>query len=591
MLKKFFFRLLSSFLGAWLALVLFGVVAVIVAVGVFSRLSADGNQASVKSHSILKLTLNGMIEETEKSTDLDIASLMYGNIERPQTLSTLLRAIEEGGKNDDIEAMYIECGGVSAGGATLYSLRRAIAEFKKTGKKVYSYSDSYSQGDYYIASVADSIFLNPMGTVNLTGLSGTTMYLKGLFDKIGVKFNVVKVGSFKSAVEPFILNEMSEPARAQLDTLYDTMWSVLRTEMAKSRGINASALDKMVSDSFLFCQQGDVALRQKLVDKLVYKRSIDSHFASLLGQDKKDLNYVDATAFAGQPAYAEAYSSKNIVAVLYATGEIAETKDAGIYCEKMVPQIISLADDDNVKGLVLRVNSPGGSVFGSEQIAEALKYFKATGKPFAVSMGDVAASGGYWISADADRIYAEPLTITGSIGIYGLMPDAKGLAEKIGVNPQTVSTNPNAAMQNFIFGMNEQQLAAMQTMVDRGYDDFIKRVAKGRNMKESKVRTIAEGRVWAASTAMKIGLVDELGSLDDCVAWVAKQAKIQDNYDAASYPMYEQTFWDMIPTVGERTAALISSYKDMSPAAARYIFSVFARKPLQARMPEFRIRI
>ena len=274
---------------------------------------------------------------------------------------------------------------------------------------------------------------------------------------------------------------------------------------------------------------------------------------------------------------------------MYASGEIVDGGGSGtINYERLVPQIVKLAEDDNVKGLVLRVNSPGGAVYGSTQIGEALDYFKSTGKPFAVSMGAYAASGGYWISCGADRIFADPLTITGSIGIFGLIPNAKGLTEKLGVNPQTVNTDPEADFPNLYYPMSETQLAAMQKYVERGYDTFVARVAKGRKMDEKKVRVIGEGRVWPAEKALEIGLIDALGSTADAYRWVAAKAKLGESYDVAEYPTLEDDIWNMIPELGNMTAmetmkkALEGDYEYL---AAKFAMTVFKQKPVMARMP------
>lgn len=596
MLKRFFFNALSSFVGAWIALALFGVVVVIAIVGILSRLGAGDMAPGLKSDSILKLELSGVIEEAEKARDFDPKQfLLEGGIERPSTLNTLVMGIREAKHDKNIKMMFIDCHGVAASPATLHALRQAVADFRESGKKVFAYGDALSQGDYYVASVADSIFLNPRGMLELQGLATQSLYMKDLFDKLGVRFTVCKVGTFKSAVEPFISQEMSVPARAQLDTLQANMWSYLKEGITESRRLGAGALDSLMRTGIVALHKPEGLVESGMVDRLVYRRQMLGILARETGRNADDLRMAVPGDLVAQTDWEAAYGSKRQVAVLYATGEIAEGYSSGIDCETMVPEIVRLAEDDNVKALVLRVNSPGGSVFGSEQIAEALAYFKSKGKPFCVSMGDMAASGGYWISADADRIFADPLTITGSIGIFGLFPDVSGLLAKIGVSPQTVETNPQSRMPGLMTPVTEHQRSELQKFIDQGYEDFINRVAKGRHMKPSRVRTIAEGRVWDGKKAMEIGLVDELGSLDDAIVWAANEASLMDAYDVAAYPRYESGIMDLF-SLGAQLGLGSDFDSDLSALEPnrellRKGMQVIARKPVQALAPEITIRL
>ncbi len=497
MLKKFFLNLLSSFVGAWMAMVLFCVVAVVVVIGVVARLGGDDEGVSTKvgKDSVLLLDLSGSIVETPEPGLLDFMTVATGNSEKPTALNVLVDGIREGKDSREIKAMYIKCGHPQASPATLNAIRMAVADFKSSGKKVYAYADMMTMGDYFVASQSDSIFLNPGGMIDISGIGGTTLYFKDLLDKIGVKMTLVKVGTFKSAAEPYISNEMSGPARAQLDTLYSDMWKYIGNAVSEGRkALSKDALNEAADEFITFKTSRDV-LDAGFVDRLVYERQMDDIIGNIVGKDGDDVKYYTPQTLAENSNWGGDYSNSDQVAVLYATGEIAENSKNGIDCYRLVPQITDLAEDDNVKALVLRVNSPGGSVFGSEQIGEALDYFKSKGKPFVVSMGDYAASGGYWISCTADRIFADPLTVTGSIGIFGLFPSAEGLARKLGVTPQTVSTNPGRTISIFS-DPTQQQLDVLQNYIDDGYSRFIKRVAKGRKMKESRVRQIAEGRVY-----------------------------------------------------------------------------------------------
>lgn len=596
MLKKFFLNLLSSFVGAWIAIVLFCVVGFIVAVGVAVRLGGDDEVRSVKmtDDSVLLLELSGTIIETPEAGQIDFMSLAMGEgVESPTALNVLIDGIRQGKESDKIKAMYIKCGHPSASPATLNAIRMAVADFRKSGKKVYAYADAMTMGDYFVAAQADSLFLNPGGSLSVSGLGGTTLFMKDFLDKVGVKMTLVKVGTFKSAAEPYISNQMSAPARAQLDTLYGNMWSYIGKAVAEGRTIlDANSLNKAADEFIMFKPVAEV-LKQGYVDRLVYERQVDDIVGRLVGKDGEDVRYYTPETLAEGSDWGKAYGKKNRVAVLYATGEISEYSKSGIDCYRLVPQITELADNDDVKALVLRVNSPGGSVFGSEQIGEALDYFKSKGKPFVVSMGDYAASGGYWISCTADRIFADPLTITGSIGIFGLFPSAEGLVKKLGITPQTVSTNPGKDISLF-YDPTQEQLDVLQSYINDGYSRFVKRVAKGRGMKEERVRQIAEGRVYDAAQALSLKLVDELGSLDDAIAHAAKKAGLKDDkYGVAVYPKYKPDFLDLLKAQGfDQLNQEISRISGDHPESVlvRETSRMLRRAPWQARMSPLFIR-
>lgn len=595
MLKKFFLNTLSSFVGAWIAIaicILGGIIFFFAFVGKMAVSSASTEKLS--SHSVLVIDLEGTIEEVEQARQFDVNMLLRGDVEKPKTLHSLVTAVREAAENKNVDAIYLKCQGVSAPPATLHALRNSLLDFKKSGKPIYAYANTFMQGDYYVATVADSIFMNPQGQVMLHGLASGNMFMKGLFDKLGVHFQVFKVGTFKSAVEPYIMETMSEPARAQLDTLNGNVWSLMRREMADSRRLESAAIiDTLINKDFITFRQADFAKKSGLIDRLVYEREVDGIFGNLVGKEAKDVNFVSDTFLTSQTNWSQFRSSSKQVAILYATGEIAETTGAGINCDKLVPEIISLADNDNVKAVVLRINSPGGSVFGTVQISEALEYLKSKGKPLIVSMGDYAASGGYWISAGADYIFADPMTITGSIGIFGLIPEISGLLDKIGVNMEMVETNKGASFPNLFEPMTESQQAALQRWIEEGYDSFIKRVATGRKMSESKVRAIAEGRVWDGETALKIGLVNKLGSLQEAVKYAADKAGLKDNYDTAIYPVIEPSFWDYMPSaeVAELASRLRTAYPEADLSTIFFVAEILTRKPCQVRMPYFSITV
>lgn len=593
MLKKFFLQTLSSFVGAWLAMVLFAAAAVIVVIGLVARIGGDADVPSVKKDTVLKLELQGEIAEIESPSRPDYQSLIAGDFKVPQTLSSIVASLREGAENENVRLLYISCQGVMASPATLDALRHEVVKFKSKGKKVYAYGDVISNADYFIASVADSIFMNPAGQLYLKGLGSTSIYMKSLLDKLGVSFQVVKVGTFKSAVEPYIMDQMSEPARAQLDTLFTNMWSYIRKNISSTRkGVTPESIDKAINDSCIFYAPASEAVRSGFVDRLVYGRQIKSILAKAVDVEEDKLNILTTSELRAESSSQMSYSVKNQIAVLYACGEIADGSDSGINYETLVPQIVELAEDENIKGMVLRVNSPGGSAYGSEQIGEALDYFMSKGKPLAVSMGDYAASGGYWISCRADRIYADALTITGSIGIFGLIPNVKNLTDKLGVYPQNVNTNPGSDFPSLYKPMDERQLQVMQKYVDRGYEQFVGRVAKGRKMKVADVKRIAEGRVWDAMTAVKIGLVDSIGYLENAIAWTAQKAEIADDYETRVYPKFEPSVWDMIaggsgnPFTSVMLEAASGNYEALMARAAK---EILGRKPVQMRMIPLRV--
>lgn len=595
MLKKFFWNTLSSFIGAWIAIVILGAVCVFVAIGLIAKLgTSQMSQNEVTKGSVLTLNLQGEIQEIAVPAEFDYSSIVSGGIEKKQSLAELVAAIEAAAENKNINGIYLKCNSIAASPATLNALRNALLEFKESGKKIIAYGDMIAMGDYYIATVADNIYLNPGGNVTLKGLGGMTPFFKGLFDKLGIQFQVVKVGTYKSAVEPFINEHMSEPARAQLDTLYGNMWNyILEGICAQRSKLTPEKINNLINKDFIFLKKAEFAYKNGFVDGLVYERSMDSIVGQAFDVDINDLNFVSPSVLVSQETLMEGrVNPRNQIAVLYACGEIVDGGgDNTINYEKLVPIIVSLAEDENVKGLVMRVNSPGGAVFGSEQIGEALDYFQSKGKPLAVSMGDYAASGGYWISCHANRIFADPLTVTGSIGIFGLIPNVQGLTDKLGVNFEMVSTNPQSAFPSLFKSMNPEQLAGMQEMVEAGYDQFVGRVAAGRKMTEAKVRKIGEGRVWDAVTALKIGLVDQLGGLQDAVDWVAQDLNIE-NYGIVRYPQFENSMWDFLPQFFEmqgKESIRMAVAPDMMPQLFRFCMKILERDPVQARMPEMKV--
>lgn len=539
MLKKFFLNVLSSFMGAWLAIVMSGLCLVLVIFGIAAI--AMGGRVNIEKDSVLKIDLRGELVERFDASTLGVMEIIQGAGDNVQSVETIVAALREAKDNKNVKAVYLDCGQLASAPASADAVREALVDFKSSGKKVYAYADQYSQSAYFIATAADEICVNPVGSVDLHGLGGESLFYKDLFDKIGVEFQVVRVGEGKSAVEPYTQNAMSDYARSQTMELLDTIWGGLSSTISTSRGLTAAAVDSMIDNELPAIQTGTYALEHKLADKTAYRREFEAELAKRVGVDVENLKYVSPQTLAmtsGAESFGEGGDKE--IAVVYACGGIDDMMGGGgINSRDLVKQITELGNDDDVKGMVLRVNSPGGSAFGSEQIWEAIEWFKKKGKPVAVSMGDYAASGGYYISCGAGRIFADRLTITGSIGIFGLIPNVKGLLDKIGVNPEMVATNPNAQLFTLMQPLDTMQMKSMQNMVQQGYDLFVKRCADGRHTTVENIKKIADGRPIAATVALRYGLIDQIGSLRDAVKWTALQAKLGDKYSVGVYPGQE----------------------------------------------------
>ncbi len=586
-MKKFLYSFLGTMAGIWLSIIL-GTFLLFITIGVIAASGGSGNTVKVKDGSILHLKLNGSI--TDRSTPRSLIDEIYGIDEKSINLNDVVDAIAAAKDDDRIKGIYLDCGGVSTGLAQAQAIVKAVDEFKKSGKWVYSYADTYSQGDYYIAATADSVFINPIGMIDIHGLSSTTMYFKDLLEKIGVEVQVVKVGTYKSAVEPFILNGMSDANREQQEHFLGNIWSYMKEKLAERRRVPADSINSW-ANGFSFARNADSYLKSRMVDGVKYRHEMDRLLASVTGKEKKPdlIDYADYITVASSPLKKETKIGKNI-AVLYALGDITESGSEGITSDNLVPQILELAENEDIDGLVLRVNSGGGSAYASEQIWEALEQFKAISKkPFYVSMSDMAASGGYYISCGADKIYAEPLTLTGSIGIFGLIPNIQPLMNnKLGVRTATVSTN-TGSFPTIMEPMTEQQRQAMQSYVDSGYELFVARCAKGRNKTVDQIKAIAEGRVWDGQSALKNGLVDKLGGLDDAIADMAKQLG-GESYYITEYPNVKSKWWEMLLDMDPEIKS-VSAGAEIATAynCMKIISRIRNVAPLQCRMDYIRL--
>ena len=497
------------------------------------------SSASITDNSVLKLDLNCIVNE--RYTEDDFMSIFLDSETSTVGLDEILLAIDAAKDDERIKGIYIECNGINAGTASLYEIRNALTNFKnESGKFIYAYGDNIPQADYYLASVADSIFVNTIGSIDLRGLAVSIPFYKNLLDKIGVEMQIVRVGTFKSAVEPYILTEISEANKLQYETFISSIWGNMVNDISNSRGIEPTRLNEM-TDSIVFLQETKYLLANNLVDAACYKHEFDDRLKlAVLGDTETEINFVSPTDVANAQ---KASNGNGNIAIVYAVGEIYDSGDDGINSAELSKTILEIANDDDVDGVVLRVNSPGGSAYGSEQIWDALQKVKDAGKPLAVSMGDMAASGGYYISCGADRIFAEPLTLTGSIGVFGMIPCIKELyEEKLGINQSVVKTNSNSEFPMLTERITPAQQASMQRMVNNTYELFVSRCAEGRNMPSDSIKAIAEGRVWDGISAKNIGLVDEFGNLEDATKWVAEQAGIDDDYNIIIAPEQKDFF-------------------------------------------------
>lgn len=555
-MKKFFISFLGALAGIWFSLFI-AIIGLFVVLGMAVAASSGSKTVKIEKNSVLKIDLSG--ELSDRPGTLDLRAALQGDNGDIQGVNEIVGAIVNSATDKRIDGIVIECKGSAAGVALRQAIVEALKKFKKDApdKWIFAYGDIYTQGDYYIATAADSIFLNPIGQVDIHGLATENMFFKNLADKLGIEMQVVKVGTYKSAVEPYILDHMSEPAREQQQLFLDNIWSTIVDQIAEARGVTADTINSW-ANNFVFADGTDTFVKRHIVDATVYRHQFDDKIKELTGKDKiKDIAYVTPTEYCSDKDVNKVGNGKGAkIAVLYATGEITDEAGNGIVASKIVPEIFDIAEDDDIDGLILYVNSGGGSAFASEQIWEALEQYKSiTGNPFFVSMADYAASGGYYISCGADRIFAQPTTLTGSIGIFGLIPNAQKLMnDKIGINVDVVSTNANGNFPTITQPMTEAQKAAMQGYVERGYDLFTRRCAEGRGMSQDSIKMIAEGRVWDGSEAIKIGLVDQLGGLDVAIAEMAKELNVE-TYTIEEYPTLEVKWYDALLEAGANAKA------------------------------------
>ena len=515
---------------------------IIVAIGMMSivgMIASGSSSAPISDNSVMVLSLNGTLEERSET---DVMSSLMGGGTSSTGLDEVLNAIKKAKENDNIKGIYIEASAFSADSyASLQAIRKALVDFKKSGKWIVSYGDTYSQGTYYLASTADKVLMNPQGMVDWHGLGGQQMLLKDLLAKFGVKVQLSKVGAYKSAPEMFTADKMSEENREQITAYMNGIWENILKDVSESRKISVDQLNQY-ADSLITFDEPQNFVKYKFVDKLVYTDEVKDVVKEMLKIGKDDnINKVSLSSMVN------AKGSRNdgeAIAVYYAYGDVVDGAAGGlsqghtIDAQKVCKDLEKLMNDDDIKAVVLRINTGGGSAYASEQIWHSMKQLKAK-KPVVVSMGGMAASGGYYISCIGNYIYAEPTTLTGSIGIFGMFPDASQLlTEKLGVKFEEIKTNKFATFGSMSRPINEEEMAYLNRYIERGYDLFRSRVAEGRKMSVDEVEKIAQGHVWLGQDALKIKLVDALGGLDDAIKKAAELAKLEE-YHSVAYPEAE----------------------------------------------------
>lgn len=554
-MKQFLKFTLASVVGIVLSSMLLFFIGALILFGVAT--SSD-SEITVSKDSIVLLDLSGNL--VERAEDNPFADFL-GNDQFTQVgMDDVLSAIRKAKENEKIKGLYLKAGMLNASYAHLQEIRDALKEFKKSGKFIIAYGDQYAQNVFYLCSVADKVILNPQGAVEWQGLASQPVFYKNLLDKVGVEMQIFKVGTYKSYVEPYTSTKMSDANREQVTAYLGSVWNEILTAVSSSRKLTKEQLNAVADRGALFLPAKDI-LKEGLVDTLMYRNEVRDYVKGMLKLEKDDslpLLSVDDMTHVEKNVPKD--KSGNILAVYYADGAIDDLagRDEGIHSNEVINDLRKLKEDEDVKAVVLRINSPGGSAFGSEQMWQAITELKKE-KPVVVSMGSYAASGGYYMACNADAIVAQPTTLTGSIGIFGMIPNVQGLTQKIGLDMDAVKTNTYAdLLGGGMRPMSEGEKALFQSSVERGYDLFLTRTSTGRKKTKEAMNEIAQGRVWTGTMAKQIGLVDELGGLEKAKSIALKRAKI-DKYTVVNYPAKEDFFsmlLDMKPAKRIKTALL-----------------------------------
>lgn len=583
-MKDFFKYVLATIVGVVLTSIIMTIICIVSMAGM---IASENMSNPVKENSILRIKLQGTV--TERGEDQNPLAMLGGEEIQQIALDEALDALKKAAKNDDVKGIYLEGGILAASPAELQELRQGLVEFKKSGKWIISYADQYTRGSYYLCSTADKVYLNPEGMLDWSGMSSQPIFFKGLLEKVGVKMQVFKVGTYKSAVEPFICDKMSDANREQVTSFLGSIWGNMLKDVAKSRKMTVETLNGL-ADSLSPLSEPKSFVKAKLVDKLCYKSEVKEELKKRMElEDDDKLTFATLSDVANSENLNEKVNEE--IAVYYAYGEIVDDRTGGfnkehcITAKEMTLDLQELAKDDDVKAVVIRVNSPGGSAYASEQIWHEVEMLKAK-KPVVVSMGGMAASGGYYISCGANKIYAEPTTLTGSIGIFGMIPDASELlTQKLGLTFDVVKTNALSDFGSMGRPFNEAECRLMQAYVNRGYELFTGRVANGRGLAQDSVKAIAEGRVWTGEQALKLGLVDKMGNIEDAIKAAAKLAKVE-KYTIGKYPDAEPWYAGILDKSSDdymesQMRAVLGEYY----SAFSLIRNIRNQNPVQARIP------
>ena len=533
---KFYKVVIAAFIGTLIALLITFFVKVSFFSSLIKSISKDTEMATtVKPNSVLYMKLD--YEIADRTSENEFAGIDFNTLESKDVtgLNQILSNIENAKTDANIKGIYLELSSIPTSTATLQEIRNKLIEFKESGKFIVTYGENYSQSAYYLATAADKIYLNPEGMVDIHGMASQVMFYKHLLEKLDVEMQIVRGPNnrFKSAVEPYFLDKMSEANREQMDKLLGSVWGEILASISQSRNISVEQLNQ-IADQMETFSDAQKAMEYNLVDGLMYKDEMLAELKNLTGSDK--INAIPNAKYAD--SYSINNNSGNEIAIIYAEGQIFDGKgqEGNIYSENLSKTIRKAREDENVKAIVLRVNSPGGSAVASAIIGHELDLAKEV-KPVIVSMGNYAASGGYWISANGDYIFADPTTLTGSIGVFGTFPNLKGLLnDKLGLTFDVVKTNENADFGNFTEPLTEFQYAKLQQMVVKTYDDFTGMVARNRGLRQSYVDSIGQGRVWSGVDAIELGLVDQLGDMEDAIAFAAERAGIANDYKIVEMP-------------------------------------------------------
>ena len=583
-MKEFFKYVLATIVGIILTSIIFTIITIVSVAGMVAN---EGTSGSVPKNSVLRIKLQGeIVDRAGEGSPMDF--LNYGE-DFTIGLDQALDALKKAAKNDRVKGIYLEAGSLGAYPADLQELRRALVEFKESGKWIVAYGDSYSRAAYYLCSVADEVYLNPIGSIDWSGMSSQPIFFTGLMKKIGVKMQVFKVGTYKSAVEPYINTEMSDANREQVMSYLSSIWNNMLKDVAKSRKLEVDALNSMADTTIVLCE-AKTYIENKLADKLAYLSDVKEALKKRLelGEDD-DLKFTNIADVAAGDNLGDKVSEE--VAVYYAYGEINDSQGRGfdqehaITTKETITDLQKLRKNKDVKAVVIRVNSPGGSAYASEQIWHEIQLLRAE-KPVIISMGGLAASGGYYISCGANEIWAEPMTLTGSIGIFGMIPDASELlTQKLGLSFDVVKTNAMSDFGAMGRPFNANESAKLQAYVNQGYELFTGRVAGGRGMAQDSVKAIAEGRVWTGEQAKKIGLVDKLGNLDDAIEAAAKLAEVE-KYTVGRYPSPEPWYMSLLDkSTNEYMESQIRAALGEYYSAFALVRRIGKMDPIQARMP------